>query len=184
MLLRRECAELKNRQLLSNAWYHCENCNGCPCRSQYCRAKDPTEPKEIVLKKTFWEKRATAIENITTPRGIHLRLCFSVQAEGAYTLLKSDFGFRRSLSYHGKANVQTERILCKTFVLQHIHFIFVNRPIYQRKTTQILCLALTKTPLSKIYSRNTENCAEICAVFRVSFIEDNFSSTELCLFVP
>lgn len=42
-------------------------------------------------------------------------------------------------------------------------------------------LPLQKTR-SKIYSRNTENCAEICAVFRVSFIEDNFSSTEPCLF--
>ena len=53
------------------------------------------------------EKRATATENITTPRGIHLRLCRSIQAEGAFALLKNDFGFRRFLTT-GKANVRTE----------------------------------------------------------------------------
>ena len=53
LLLRRECTELQNGQLVSNAWYRCENCDGCPCRPQCCRAKDPTKPKEIVLKKTF-----------------------------------------------------------------------------------------------------------------------------------
>ena len=78
-----------------------------PCRPQCCRAKDPTKPKEIVLKKTFWEKRAAATENITTPRGIHLRLCRSIQAEGAFALLKNDFGFRRFLTT-GKTNVRTE----------------------------------------------------------------------------
>ena len=107
LLLRRECTELQNGQLVSNVWYRCENCDGCPCRSQCCRAKDPTKPKEIILKKTFWEKRAAATENITTPRGIHLRLCRSIQAEGAFALLKNDFGFRRFLTT-GKANVRTE----------------------------------------------------------------------------
>ena len=58
-------------------------------------------------KKTFWEKRAMEIENITTPRGIHLRLCRSIQAEGAFALLKNDFGFCRFLTI-GRVNVRTE----------------------------------------------------------------------------
>ena len=45
---------------MSTAWYRCEDCGGCPCRSQCCRAKDPDRPKELVLKKTFWEKREQA----------------------------------------------------------------------------------------------------------------------------
>lgn len=57
--------------------------------------------------KTFWEKRAIATENITTPRGIHLRLYRSIQAEEAFTLLKNDFGFRRFLTT-GKVNVHIE----------------------------------------------------------------------------
>ena len=60
-----------------------------------------------MLKKNFWEKRTIATENITTPRGIHLRLCRSIQAEGAFALLKNDLGFRRFLT-RGRANVRTE----------------------------------------------------------------------------
>lgn len=107
LFLRRECTEVQDGQLVSTAWYRCENCEGCPYRSQCCRAKNLTKPKEIVLKKTFWEKRASATENITTPRGIHLRLCRSIQAEGAFALLKNDFSFRRFLTT-GKANVRAE----------------------------------------------------------------------------
>ena len=55
--LRRECTEQKDGQLVSTAWYRCESCAGCPCRSQCCRAKAPQQPKELRLQKTFWEKR-------------------------------------------------------------------------------------------------------------------------------
>lgn len=102
--LRRECSEWKDGQLVPNSWYRCENCVGCPCRAQCCRARNADRPKEIVLQKTFWEKRAQAAVNISTDRGIHLRLCRSIQAEGAFALLKQDFGFRRFLT-RGRANV-------------------------------------------------------------------------------
>ena len=95
---------------MSTAWYRSESCVGCPCRSQCCRAKDLNKPKEIVLQKTFWEKRAQATRNIMTERGIHLRLCRSIQVEGAFGLLKNDFGFRRFLTW-GKANIRTELFL-------------------------------------------------------------------------
>lgn len=39
-----------------------------------------------------------------TERGIHLRLCRSIQVEGAFALLKNDVGFRRFLTW-GKANI-------------------------------------------------------------------------------
>lgn len=57
LYLRRETTEVRDGQLVSAAWYRCEDCGGCPCRSQRCRAKDPDKPKELVLQKTFWEKR-------------------------------------------------------------------------------------------------------------------------------
>lgn len=57
LYLRRETTEVQDGQLVSTALYRCEDCSGCPCRSQCCRAKDPDRPKELVLKKTFWEKR-------------------------------------------------------------------------------------------------------------------------------
>lgn len=108
--LRRECTELKDGQFVTSAWYRCEDCSGCPCRSQCCRAKDAGKPKELVLRKSFWEKRAQAEENISSPKGVHLRLCRSIQAEGAFALLKTDFAFRRFLTT-GRANVRTELFL-------------------------------------------------------------------------
>ena len=110
LTLRRECTEQREGQLVSTAWYRCEDCTGCPCRSQCCRAKDPTQPKELRLQKTFWEKREQTTQRIVSKRGIHLRLCRSVQVEGAFGLLKSDFGFRRFLT-RGRANIRAELFL-------------------------------------------------------------------------
>ena len=105
--LRRECTELQHGQFVTTAWYRCENCSSCPQRSTCCQAKDPNKPKEVVLRKTFWELRAKSQENITTQRGIYLRMCRSIQVEGAFALLKTDFGFRRFLT-KGRTNVRTE----------------------------------------------------------------------------
>ena len=92
---------------MTTAWYCCEDCTDCPYRGQYCQAKDPDQPKELKLRKTFWEKRAGSQKNIETERRDHLRLCRSIQVEGAFGLLKNDFGFRRFLT-RGKQNVRTE----------------------------------------------------------------------------
>ena len=105
--LRRECTELKDGHFVSTAWYRCEDCSNCPRRSACCQAKDKNQPKTVMLRRTFWDKRAKAQDNITTERGIYLRLCRSIQVEGAFGLLKNDFGFRRFLT-RGKKNVRTE----------------------------------------------------------------------------
>lgn len=108
--LRRECTEEIDGRFVTTAWYRCESCSDCPVRSQCCRAKDPEQPKTLTLQKTFWEKRAQATERITSQRGIHLRLCRSIQVEGAFGLLKNDFGFRRFLT-RGRANIRAELFL-------------------------------------------------------------------------
>ena len=105
--LRRESTQLQNGHFVTTAHYRCENCKDCPRRSACCLAKDTEKPKEVTLKKTFWEKRGQSQANITTERGIYLRMCRSVQVEGAFALLKTDFGFRRFLT-RGKQNVRTE----------------------------------------------------------------------------
>ena len=105
--LRRECTERKHGQFVTTVWYRCEDCSGCPKRSVCCQAKDPDAPKEVTLRKTFWEMRERSRENISTEHGILLRMCRSIQVEGAFALLKNDFGFRRFLT-RGKANVRTE----------------------------------------------------------------------------
>ena len=105
--LRRESTQLQNGHFVTTAHYRCENCKDCSRRSACCHAKDAEKAKEVTLKKTFWEKRARSQANITTERGIYLRMCRSIQVEGAFALLKTDFGFRRFLT-RGKQNVRTE----------------------------------------------------------------------------
>ena len=73
-----------------------EDCKGCMLREKCCQAKDVEQPKELRVNKTLQELRKASQENITTGRGIYLRLCRSIQAEGAFGLLKTDFGFRRT----------------------------------------------------------------------------------------
>lgn len=59
------------------------------------------------VSKAFVEKRAKSLANITTPEGILLRMNRSIQVEGAFGILKEDYGFRRFLT-RGKLNVKTE----------------------------------------------------------------------------
>ena len=110
LALCRECTELQNGREVTTAWYRCEDCKGCALRERCCQAKDAEQPKELRVNKTLQELRKTSQENITTERGIYLRLCRSIQVEGAFGLLKTDFGFRRFLT-RGKANVRTELFL-------------------------------------------------------------------------
>lgn len=96
---------------MTTAYYRCESCTDCEYRAQCCQAQDMNEPKELKLKRELWEKRAVSEANITTERGVYLRLCRSIQVEGAFALLKNDFGFRRFLT-RGKRSVHTGCICC------------------------------------------------------------------------
>ena len=108
--LHKECTELQNGREVTTAWYRCEDCKGCALREKCCQAKDAEQPKELRVNKTLQELRKASQENISTEHGIYLRLCRSIQVEGAFGLLKTDFGFRRFLT-RGKANVRTELFL-------------------------------------------------------------------------
>ena len=107
LLCRRVETEMKKGIPVTRAWYRCEDCRNCPQRQKCCRKDDINAPKEVIMKETFWEKRAQSLENITSERGIHLRMNRSIQVEGAFGLIKNDFGFRRFLTT-GKKNVRIE----------------------------------------------------------------------------
>lgn len=104
---RKVSTEVKDGIPVTRAWYRCENCQNCPQREKCCRKQDINAPKEVILKETFWEKRQQSLENITSERGILLRMNRSIQVEGAFGLIKNDFGFRRFLTT-GKKNVRIE----------------------------------------------------------------------------
>ena len=54
--------------------------------------------------------RKNSLENITTPKGILLRMNRSIQVEGAFGVIKEDYGFRRFLM-RGNIKVRTEFLL-------------------------------------------------------------------------
>ena len=78
--------------------YRCEDCTGCSRRSECSSSKDAEKPKMLQVKKQLKEKRAASLANITTEEGIMLMMCRSIQVEGAFGLMKHDFGFRRFFS--------------------------------------------------------------------------------------
>ena len=61
-----------------------------------------------------------AEERISTPKGILLRVNRSIQVEGAFGVLKQDYGFRRFLT-RGKKNNETRLfILAMAFNIQKL----------------------------------------------------------------
>ncbi len=109
LLCRKVSTEFKNSIPVTQAWYRSEGCENCSQREKCCRKQDVNAPKEVILKETFWEKRQQSLKNITSDQGIQLRINRSIQVEGAFGLLKNDFGFRRFLTT-GKQNVRIEML--------------------------------------------------------------------------
>lgn len=87
--------------------YECENCEGCSVKSKCTKAKGN---KQIQVSKNFIEKRKVSFDNITSPKGIILRMNRSIQAEGTFGVIKEDHGFRRFL-LRGSVNVKIEFLL-------------------------------------------------------------------------
>ena len=53
----------------------------------------------LAVSHRFRELRAESQKNITTEFGTQLRMDRSIQAEGAFGVLKQDYGFRRFLCW-------------------------------------------------------------------------------------
>ena len=84
--------------------YECEDCSGCPYKSKCTRSKGN---RRMQVSKKFIEKRMESYRNIITPEGKQLRMNRSIQVEGAFGVLKSDYKYKRFLT-RGKVNVKTE----------------------------------------------------------------------------
>jgi len=87
--------------------YECHGCNSCTKKSECTRAK---ENRKLSVSKDFAELRKASLERITSDYGKTLRLNRSIQSEGAFGVLKQDYGFRRFLR-RGVENVFTETVL-------------------------------------------------------------------------
>lgn len=87
--------------------YECENCEGCEYKAKCTKA---IGNRKMQASKLFIKMREISLKNITTPYGILLRINRSIQVEGAFGVLKEDYGFRRFLT-RGKKTVETEFLL-------------------------------------------------------------------------
>ena len=95
--------------------YKCENCSGCPYKSECIKGnncKTPIEERTKMLQaaKTFLKYRKEGLERILSEEGIIFRTNRSIQAEGSFGDLKQDMQFRRYLS-KGASNVLAESTL-------------------------------------------------------------------------
>lgn len=87
--------------------YECDDCSGCPHKKSCTRAK---ENRKLQVSKRFVQQRAKSLERITSEQGILLRMNRSIQSEGAFGVIKQDYGFRQFL-LRGHIKVRTEILL-------------------------------------------------------------------------
>ncbi len=88
--------------------YRCEDCTGCPHFGSKCtRSK---KGKQLYVSKVLIEKREISLKNILSKEGIRYRMNRSIQVEGAFGVVKQDYGFTRFLTC-GKTNVKIEFLL-------------------------------------------------------------------------
>ena len=87
--------------------YECESCEGCTLKPNCTKS---IMNKRMKVSKRFVELHDQSMVNITSPKGILLRMNRSIQVEGAFGVLKEDHGFRRFL-LRGYKNVRVEFLL-------------------------------------------------------------------------
>ena len=110
--------------------YGCNECENCPHKAVCTQSQNG---RRIQRAKTFANFRDQSLENITTERGILLRMNRSIQVEGAFGVLKQDYGFRRFLT-KGNENVKIEMLLlCFAFNINKLH----NKTVKKRRNTHL-----------------------------------------------
>jgi len=90
--------------------YRCESCADCALRNKCFKSKYPDKSRGFEVSKAFLRQRQHAAAQVRSQEGILLRINRSIQAEGAFAVIKEDYGFRRFLT-RGTENVRTEMLL-------------------------------------------------------------------------
>ena len=88
-------------------YYECDDCSGCPHKKSCTRSKGN---RQIHVSKRFIAQRAESLRRITSETGVLLRMNRSIQSEGAFGVIKQDYGFRQFL-LRGHKKVLTEILL-------------------------------------------------------------------------
>jgi len=99
-------------------YYECEGCTGCPYKKNCTRAKGN---RKMQLSKEFLRQRGDSLKRVTSEKGIMLRMNRSIQVEGAFGVIKQDYGFRQFL-LRGSKKVRTEVLLiAMAFNINKLH---------------------------------------------------------------
>ena len=88
-------------------YYECDSCSECLYKKKCTRAKGN---RTMQVSKKFIAQRAASLERITSEKGILLRMNRSIQSEGAFGVVKQNYGFRQFL-LRGNKKVCTEILL-------------------------------------------------------------------------
>lgn len=88
-------------------YYECDDCSACQYKKSCTRAKGN---RQLHVSKRFIQQRAASLDRITSEQGILLRRNRSIQSEGAFGVVKQNYGFRQFL-LRGQKKVTTEILL-------------------------------------------------------------------------
>ena len=82
--------------------------------------------KQLYVSKILIEKRAVSLKNITSKEGIRYRMNRSIQVEGAFGVIKNNYGFKRFLS-KGAKNINIDILfLCLGYNINKLHSKIMN----------------------------------------------------------
>ena len=99
-------------------YYECEDCSNCPYKKKCTRAKGN---RKLQVSKKFIAQRKDSLERITSPKGIILRMNRSIQSEGAFGVIKQNYGFRQFL-LRGSVKVTAEiMLLAMAYNINKLH---------------------------------------------------------------
>ncbi len=120
--------------------YSSADCGNCPLKSQcihgnHCKTPLEERTKHFEVSKQFLRQRQEDLERITSKEGVQLCINRSIQAEGAFAMMKADMNFRRFLS-RGTANVLVEIMLLDG--LQYSKAALQN-PVRQSRPAPVPC---------------------------------------------
>ena len=123
-------SKTKSGYISEKTIYGTTACASCP-NKHLCTKSE--KGRTLQRAKVFADFRNKSFENITTPKGIELRMNRSIQVEGAFGVLKQDYGFRRFLT-RGKENVEEEMLLlCFAYNVNKLH----NKTAKNRRRTHL-----------------------------------------------
>lgn len=122
--------------------YICKSCDNCKFRTdcqRYVKNLETAGPKRIEITPKYDALQADNTTRMTSHEGIQLRINRSIQVEGAFGVLKQDFGFKRFL-HRGTGSIRKMLyLLTMGFNMAKLHKRIqsgrVNIPLFPLKQT-------------------------------------------------